>query len=246
MRTSIAIATVTNMLWVGMSALSASAWAEGPAPATATGLEAPTSIKSAELPNDGSIACAYWPDVTVRTVVLDSESNPVVSFIKAANAPCKPGKVAGAVGYDATLGLIGRKGSIYVFGDATGVDVYDFATRKRIHRGEVARAADGLSPADPKGMVVSAAATGLGIGYRHEVYETCSMMVDKACWGKLAKLAGLSGDLAKQAPDCAAAYEVANAQPDFTSAIGFRRDVTITPDGKVSVEVSGPVTCRSL
>ncbi len=245
MRTSIAIVTVTGALWAGMTALSTSAWAEGPTAATATGLEAPTSTKSAKLPNDGSIACAYYPDLTVRTVA-EAESNPVVSFIKAANAPCKPGKVAGAVGYDATLGLIGRKGSLYVFADATGVDVYDFATRKRIHRGEVARAADGLSPADPKAMVVSADAAGLGIGYRHEVYETCSILKDKACWGKLAKLAGLTGDLAKQAPNCAAAYEAANAQPDFTSAIGFRRDVTIAPDGKVSVKVSGPVTCRSL
>jgi hypothetical protein len=245
MRTSIAIGLAGTM-WAGMAAFAGVAWAEGAASATATGLEAPSSTKSVKLPNDGSITCAYYPDVTVRALVLDSESNPVVSFIKAANAPCKPGKVAGAVGYDATLGLIGRKGSLYVFADATGIDVYDFATRKRIHRGEVARAADGLSPADPKGMVVSADAAGLGIGYRHEVYETCSILKDKACWGKLAKLARLTGDLAKQAPNCAAAYKAANAQPDFTSAIGFRRDVTIAPDGKVSVKVSGPVSCRSL
>jgi len=137
------------------------------------------------------------------------------------------------------------RGLRFPFADATGVDVYDFATRKRIRRGEVARAADGLTPADPKGMVVSADAAGLGIGYRHELYETCSILKDKACRGKLAEPAGLAGDLAEQAPNRAAAYEAANAQPDFTSAIGFRRDVPIAPDGKASVTVSGPVTCRS-
>lgn len=39
--------------------------------------------------------------------------------------------------------------------------------------------------------------------------------------------------------------KAANAQPDFTSAIGFRRDVTITPDGKASIAASGAVSCRS-
>lgn len=246
MMKSIANVTITGALWAGMTALSGSALAEGPAPATVTGLEAPASTKSAKLPNDGSVTCANFADLTVRALVANSESNPEVSFIKAANAPCKAGKVAGAVAYDATLPLIGRKGALYVFADTTGVDVFDLAARKRIHRGEVFRAADGQAPADPKGMVVTADAAGLRIGYHHEVYETCSILADKACWGKLAKMAGLPADLAKQAPNCAAAYKAAGAQPDFTSAIGFRRDVTITPDGKVSVAVSGPVECRSL
>lgn len=39
--------------------------------------------------------------------------------------------------------------------------------------------------------------------------------------------------------------KAADAQPDFTSAIGFRRDVTITPDGKASIAASGPVSCRA-
>lgn len=245
MSNSFASAAFAAMTAVGAVAFAGSAWAD-PAAITVTGLEAPSSIKSAKLPNEGSITCAYWPDITVRTLVLTSESNPEVNFIKTPNAPCKPGKVAGAVVYDATLGLLGRKGSLYVFGDETGIDVYDFAARKRIHRGEVFRPADGLLPTDPKSMVVSADATGLHIGYRHEVYETCSMMVDKSCWAKLAKRAGLPADLAVKAPDCAAAYKAANALPDFTSAIGFRRDVTVTLDAKVTVVISGPVGCRAL
>lgn len=243
MNGSSAHGVIAGVMLVAASAFAGSARAE---PITATGLERPTSTRSAALPNDGQITCSYFPDLTVRAQTPTSESETEVQFLKAVDAPCKPGKAAGAPTGSSTTALLGRKGRLYVFGDTAGIDVFDLAARKTIHRGVVFRGAEGLPPTDAKGVTVAAEGDGLRLAYRHEVYETCSVLADRSCWGKLAKLAGLPADLAKQSPNCAAAYAKAKAQPDFTTAIGFRRDVTISADGKVTIAVSGPVECRSL
>ena len=232
------------MVWASATVVAGSASAD-PAPATVSGLEAPLRTNSAPLPDEGAITCSYFPDLTVRVQTLTSESNPEVHVLKTRDAPCKPGEAAGGTNLAAGQALVGRKGRLYVFADATGVEVYDLAAKRVIHRGETFGDTDGL-PSDPKAMVVTGEGDGLRLVYRQDVYESCSMMTDRSCWGKLAKLAGLPADLAKQPPNCAAAYKRPNAQPDFTTAIGVRREVTITAAGKVSIAVSGPVGCRAL
>ena len=236
---------LAGAMWFGAAVVAGGAWAQS-VPATVSGLEAPVSTKSAALPNEGSITCAYFPDLTVRIQTPTSESNPEAQFLATKDVPCKPGKAAGAASVEVSQALVGRKGRLYVFADANGVEVYDLAAKRRIHQGAVFRAGDGTMPADPKEMVVTAEGDGLRLVYRQDVYESCSMMTDRACWGKLAKLAGLPADLAKQPPNCAAAYKQAGAQPEFSTAIGVRRDVTITAAGKVTTVLSGPVECRSL
>ena len=233
------------MVWAGATVVGGSARADT-APATVSGLEAPLRTKSSKLPDEGSITCSYFPDLTVRVQTLSSESNPEVHVLKTRDAPCKAGEAAGGTNLAAGPALVGRKGRLYVFADATGVEVYDLAAKRIVHRGEVFRDTDGQQPSDPTAMVITGEGDGLRLVYRQDVYESCSMMTDRSCWAKLAKLAGLPADLARQPPNCTAAYKRPNAQPDFTTAIGVRREVTITAAGKVSIGVSGPVGCRAL
>lgn len=227
--------------------LVAGGWAgvSGATAAQVGGLDAPTATKKTKLSGDLVMECTYYPDMMVR-IEPREESDSETLVIKSANAPCKPGKVAGATSLPATRGLLGRKGSLLIFGDDGGVQVFDLKTGKTIHEGEVFRDGDGGISTDPKALVVTGEADGLRLAYRHEVYETCSLVKDRACWGKLTAKKLVPAELAKTPPDCTAAYKLPHAAPENTSAVGFRRDVKITAAGQVSTAVSGPVVCRSL
>ncbi len=202
-----------------------------------------------------ALRCHWYADLMIRETATDSPgmgpSYVVHPGSRGARPVCRAAPGAGDIKLDVeSQTLLGRKGSyvVYQSTDAPGAEpfvVLHLSDGHQVYTDQKSALPTKTSAAGLHAVTVEGDA--LHLRYLRAYDATCSLLKDgDACWSKAMKEGRFSRAIAAQSPpiaDCRAAYKGSAEAASYPSTIVYDVDMTVTPDGKVSVRSRGPLGC---